>query len=466
MKKRLLSLLCALSLLAALVVPAAAADSNAIQVQLNGENLSFTDAVPTAKDGRTYLPFRTVFEALGAKVDYDSAAGTVTAVRDGKSLTMKLGSTTATVEEKGVASTLVMDAAPYAEKNRTYVPIRFAAQAFGCTVGWDGAKRTAVLMDTGKLLDEAMAGHSFTVMEKMMAYSQKQSMGTLAADGKMTMAVNGMGSKLLTGDIAFNGITSDNDAVQMNMDIKLDMTGLMALMASMTGETLQASEAELKPNIKMDFRGKLSDGKLYFLMSGIPDMQEGVWLMMDMNKALEQSGMGLDFASLLDLSKQMDLKALLSLGLATTPVDSISAYTELADSLKGIAALLSDTAFQKTAEGYSNTITHSANGASFHIAITLPTNASGEVIGVGMVMDATVTDPTLAEQGMDSITIHMTSTQKGEKSSFQMTLGAGTLFDARIKGDITMTPTTKTPEVTPPAGATVVDLFETAGLSF
>lgn len=465
MKKRFLSLACTLALLLSLTLPAAAADSSGIQVQLNGQNLTFTDAAPTAKDGRTYLPFRVVCEALGAKVDHDSATGAVTAVRDGKTLTMTLGSTAATVEENGVTSTLVMDAAPYAENNRTFVPIRFAAQAFGCAVGWDGAKRTAVLVDTDKVLDEAMTGHSFTILEKLMAYSQKQSMGTLAMDGKMTMDVSGMGSKLLTGDIAFNGITSDNDAMQMNMDMKLDMTGLITLLGAMSPEGAQVSEADLKPNIKVDFRGKLSDGKLYFLMSGIPDMPEGVWFMVDMNKALAQSGAGLDLASLLDLSKQMDQKALLSLALSATPVDSVSSYSELAATVKEMAESLSDKAFQKTAEGYTNTLSYSVNGSSAQVAITLSTNASGEVTGMGLVMDMTVADPALAEQGMDSMTMHMTSTQKDGKSSFQMTMGMGTLFDADIKGDITLSPTTKTPEVTPPAGATVIDLFAMAGLS-
>ena len=38
-----------------------------IAVQLNGEALTFTDAVPVAQDGRTFLPFRAVFEAMGAE---------------------------------------------------------------------------------------------------------------------------------------------------------------------------------------------------------------------------------------------------------------------------------------------------------------------------------------------------------------------------------------------------------------
>ena len=122
------------SALAAESVPASA-PSTGISVQLDGRNLSFPDAAPEARDGRTFLPVRTVFEAMGAEVSYSPAAQTITAVRDGTTVTMALGGTTATVERSGVTTHIPMDAAPYAHDNRTYVPVRFAAQAFGCAVG-------------------------------------------------------------------------------------------------------------------------------------------------------------------------------------------------------------------------------------------------------------------------------------------------------------------------------------------
>ena len=43
------------------VSPAPAAEQT-IAVQLDGQNLTFTDAVPQVKDQRTFLPFRAVFE--------------------------------------------------------------------------------------------------------------------------------------------------------------------------------------------------------------------------------------------------------------------------------------------------------------------------------------------------------------------------------------------------------------------
>ena len=155
--KRALAVACAAALLgtgtsalAAESVPASA-PSTGISVQLDGRNLSFPDAAPEARDGRTFLPVRTVFEAMGAEVSYSPAAQTITAVRDGTTVTMALGGTTATVERSGVTTHIPMDAAPYAHDNRTYVPVRFAAQAFGCAVGWDVGDRTVILSFGGSL---------------------------------------------------------------------------------------------------------------------------------------------------------------------------------------------------------------------------------------------------------------------------------------------------------------------------
>ena len=101
----------ALVLTAALTGSAMAAEAPAgISVQLDGKNLTFTDAVPQARDNRTFLPFRAVFEAMGAVVTNDG--NVITATRDGKTLTMTVGSTAATVEENGTTTAITMDVAP------------------------------------------------------------------------------------------------------------------------------------------------------------------------------------------------------------------------------------------------------------------------------------------------------------------------------------------------------------------
>jgi len=53
-----------------------------IEVLLNGEVVSFTDAEPRIVDSRTFIPFRAVFNALGFAdndITFDGATRTVSA---------------------------------------------------------------------------------------------------------------------------------------------------------------------------------------------------------------------------------------------------------------------------------------------------------------------------------------------------------------------------------------------------
>jgi len=51
-----------------------------IQVELNGRALAFTQP-PELINGRTMVPMRDIFEALGARVDWNNDTLTVTATR-------------------------------------------------------------------------------------------------------------------------------------------------------------------------------------------------------------------------------------------------------------------------------------------------------------------------------------------------------------------------------------------------
>lgn len=153
-----------LSLLAA-AVPAAGA-AGTISVRLDDVPLTFADAAPLARDNRTYLPFRALFEAMGAEVGWEPETQTVTAVRGGRTVRLTLGETSVTIEEDGQTATLATDAAPFAQGGRTYVPVRFAAQAFGAAVDWDAAANTVLIVDAARLLEEYDG--AFTVLQKML----------------------------------------------------------------------------------------------------------------------------------------------------------------------------------------------------------------------------------------------------------------------------------------------------------
>ena len=174
--KRMLGAALALVLALALVPGAYAAETTeenetAISVTLNGEPLSFNEFVPEldAETGRTFLPLRQVFEALGCAsgdITWDAGTQTATAKRWGVTVSLTLGSTDATVTEGGKTRTETMDAAPYIKTDAAgggyvYVPVRFAAQALGCAVDWDDATRTVVITDDFLTAEDAAGVISF-----------------------------------------------------------------------------------------------------------------------------------------------------------------------------------------------------------------------------------------------------------------------------------------------------------------
>lgn len=98
-----------------------------------GYTLETGPTPPYNKNDRIFLPYRLIFEALGAEVDYFPKEGKtekVTGSLNGKKIEMTIGSKTALIDGKPYE----MDVAPEITKNRTYVPIRFAAEALGCRV--------------------------------------------------------------------------------------------------------------------------------------------------------------------------------------------------------------------------------------------------------------------------------------------------------------------------------------------
>ena len=89
------------------------------------------DTQPVVRNGRAYIPYRLLAEALGGAVDFDNTTQTITTVYGGTSIHMTIGSTSYTVN--GTPQT--MDAEPYINSdNRTMVPLRFLAEALGCDV--------------------------------------------------------------------------------------------------------------------------------------------------------------------------------------------------------------------------------------------------------------------------------------------------------------------------------------------
>lgn len=110
-------------------------------VKVNGKYIVFTDAYPYVKSNRVMIPFRALFEALKASVDYSSAQKKVTAKLDGNTVVLYIGKIVAYKN----SAPITLDVPPVAINGRTMIPLRFAGEALGANVHWDQNARTVII---------------------------------------------------------------------------------------------------------------------------------------------------------------------------------------------------------------------------------------------------------------------------------------------------------------------------------
>lgn len=136
MKKKILAML--LACVTAFGAMSYAADVN---ILYNGEQMEL-DADAYIKNDRTMVPVRGIFEAAGAKVNWDAETQTVMIAKsEGEEITfifLQVGSDTAFVNSE--ATTL--DAPAEISNDRTMVPLRFIMEELGAVVTWDSDTKT------------------------------------------------------------------------------------------------------------------------------------------------------------------------------------------------------------------------------------------------------------------------------------------------------------------------------------
>lgn len=116
-------------------------------IPLNGiivnDHIVFSDVAPYIKNSRTYVPIRFIAEELGFDVKWDSKTKKVT-MTDGKStVELTIGSKTMLVNGKKVT----LDAPAEIKDQRTFVPLRAIAEAFGKKVEYSNDYRAVCIGD-------------------------------------------------------------------------------------------------------------------------------------------------------------------------------------------------------------------------------------------------------------------------------------------------------------------------------
>ena len=114
--------------------------ANDVKVFVGGNEVVF-DQPPVIQDGRTLVPLRAIFEALGASVGWDGETSSVIASKDDKVIIMQIGHENLYKNNEKIK----LDVPPVIINSRTLVPVRAIAESFNLTVGWDDATRTVTV---------------------------------------------------------------------------------------------------------------------------------------------------------------------------------------------------------------------------------------------------------------------------------------------------------------------------------
>ncbi len=109
-----------------------------VKVEVDGWDIEFAPGEgPVITEGRIFLPIRAISELLGNDVKWHPENHLVVINRG--EIIFQIGEREFTVNGKR----RMADVAPFVENGRTKIPLRYAAEALGIDVEWDGETRTA-----------------------------------------------------------------------------------------------------------------------------------------------------------------------------------------------------------------------------------------------------------------------------------------------------------------------------------
>ena len=476
MKKILRPILCGGVLAALLCTPSLAAEQGDFSLLVNGEPVAFTDAAPVLKDGRSFLPVATTFQALGfAQEDivWNGETQSVTASKDGTTISLTVGDSAVTwtgpswsqTSEDGTSGSAggsggiaYLDAAPYIDPatNRTYIPVGLVADILGYRVAWDGATSTVIIDDVDAILAENT--ETYERMDQYLDYARKYSQGNYQVEGSYLLTMPSEGTTT-SADGSEEYTTEIINTVGGNYSMVTNQTAMQFAMDMSIGGTIMG--APISPtDMNLDVRADLDTGMLYlyfqsedleYLMNNnvqingetiefqIPDQ----WYSLDMKAVYDEAygpGFYEELIALSTASQEAAFAQTLEELLKSDTLTLTSTATT-SDYLEALNQLLGDSHFQKSGSTYTSTLEQDGVTILFHLY-----TSGGQVNGYGMEMTASETT------GME---MTMTMEMKGDDMSLLMEMAGMTM-----EMDGTYRPSSTAPETEPPSGATVVDLWE------
>ena len=407
-----------------------------INVQVGDKLIEFKNVKPIEQNGRTFVPLRAFFEGLGAEVSYYESSQTIEATRGDTSVIFTIGYTGMQTVSPAGTDNVTMDAAPFFQNGYAMVPVRYAAQAFGCTVGWDDDAQTVLILDIDGLIKNS--GAHFTLMDKLMNSSKDDK--TYAVNGSCDISIleDALENEPVNITGTFTGIQNRETS---NLDMSLDFSSLIDSL----GEELSDEDKLLLENFKIKAILNNSTGKMYMqseILSKLLGTTGDIWFMMDFSEFMPDGFDILNIVSFEDYLKSV---------LTTSYLYSNGDLEENVNSIKQIIALCGDESFTKSGNKYTNVKTIEADG-NLNIKFEFD-----------VVNDKAVSYNMAIEQKSDDSNLNM-SVSMSESKNISLVLSVDSLGSKiEMTMDMKLTETSKTPDAQPKAGSAILDIMNMLG---
>ena len=415
-----------------------------VEIQLDGANMQFKSGVRPYFDNtanRTFVPFRDLFEAMGATVEYDAGTRMITAVRGDTTVQFSQDGTDIKLTKGTVVSTVVSDVTPITREDRVMVPVRFVCQALGANVGWDQANQTVVVIDTPTVIEDIMK--DFTIIQKLNAITPDYSKGSIkvdiTADGKITTDGINIPFTMVMETLANETHTDSKVTTTADLSALDDLDELEEL----EGFTITDGKFSTSFDMLVDM-GTLTYHYLSADINRLMGLADGTWIKLSLTDLLALAGeeMPIDL-NLIDATTS-DADAL-ELMLNQVPLTSTEDYAELVAMMAIVKAAIGDQAFKTN--GNVLTAEYKIDSLTLVTTITLDSNGNAVSYKVAVAIKDETVDMTFEIAGTsDTLTV-------------KMLIDAG---DAAVEFNLAakMTPSDAAPRTAPPAGAVIINVAD------
>ena len=467
MKKVQRIMLCGGVLATLMCTSSLAAEPGEIPLLVNGEEAVFPDAVPLFRGDTIDVPAVATFEALGFQITWDESSQTITAEKDGRSVTLVIGNETAfwsgpswsEVSEDGKSATtgssggsVALSKPPYVDPAtwRTYISAEdldnLLPETFRVAVdyGWTADAAGGLALSTAEaavVVDDVEAiwaanQETYELMDQYMEYAGQYNKGNWQVDGTLSLSFSDETSAAVGLGGEYSTITNET-ALLFDTDLAITL-----------GE-LESGMQFVLPNVDIDVRYDVETGMFYFQSQALSGAD--TWFSMDMREIYDLAyGPGFydEMVALSLASPDMTFAQTLEAMLRSDNMLPLSREVTTQDYLTICNGIFADSAFVQEGSTYTSTVDFFEEGAALQMRFDLFVSR-GEVTGYSL------------EMRLDDETegVSLVTEMRDEKMTmaFDMDIPGGTM---NFHMDGTYRSVEAVPDAVPPAGAETVDLME------